>query len=264
MSWFEVFTLSIIQGITEFLPVSSSAHLVLAPHIFGWQDQGLAFDVAVHFGTLFAVMIYFKNEILLLLKDWFYSLKARKNIGESTLAWGILIATIPACIAGLLFNDMIEAYLRSPLIIASTTIIFGIVLFAADRFSGKKDEKNITLYIALFIGLAQMLALIPGVSRSGITLSAALILGFSRVSAARFSFLLSIPIILLASGFEGLKLLQSSYEAEWDKIAGAIAISFISGYACIHLFLKAVSKFSITPFVIYRLMLGVALFFLFW
>ncbi|MDR2789722.1 MAG: undecaprenyl-diphosphate phosphatase [Campylobacteraceae bacterium] len=264
MNWFEVFVLSLIQGITEFLPVSSSAHLVLAPHIFGWQDQGLAFDVAVHFGTLFAVMIYFKNEILLLLKDWFYSLKTGKNVGESTLAWGIIIATAPACIAGLLFNDMIEAYLRSPLIIAATTVIFGIVLFIADRFSGKKDEKNITLYIALFIGLAQMLALIPGVSRSGITLSAALLLGFGRVSAARFSFLLSIPIILLASGYEGLKLLQSSHDAEWSKIAGAVVISFLSGYACIHLFLKAVSKFSITPFVIYRLMLGIALFLLFW
>jgi undecaprenyl-diphosphatase len=264
MGWLEVFVLSIIQGITEFLPVSSSAHLVLAPKIFGWQDQGLAFDVAVHFGTLLAVIIYFKNEILLLLKDWFYSLKTRKSVGESTLAWSIIIATIPACVAGLLFNNMIETYLRSPLIIASTTIIFGIVLFAADRFVGKKDEKNITIYIALLIGLAQMLSLIPGVSRSGITLSMALFLGFNRVSATRFSFLLSIPIILLASGYEGLKLSQSVLDVQWDKIAIAIVISFISGYACIHLFLKAVSKFSITPFVVYRLLLGVALFFVFW
>ncbi|MDR0762603.1 MAG: undecaprenyl-diphosphate phosphatase [Campylobacteraceae bacterium] len=264
MNWLEVFILSIVQGITEFLPVSSSAHLVLVPHIFGWQDQGLAFDVAVHFGTLFAVVIYFKNEILTLLKDWFKSLKARKNIGESRLAWGIITATIPACIAGLLFNDMIESYLRSPLVIASTTVIFGIVLFIADRFMGKKDEKNITLYIALLIGLAQMLALIPGVSRSGITLSAALLLGFSRVSAARFSFLLSIPIILLASGYEGLKLVQSTYDVEWDKIIGAVIVSFASGYACIHLFLKAISKFSMVPFVVYRLLLGAVLFFVFW
>ncbi|MDR2100731.1 MAG: undecaprenyl-diphosphate phosphatase [Campylobacteraceae bacterium] len=264
MSWFEVFMLSIIQGITEFLPVSSSAHLILAPRIFGWQDQGLAFDVATHFGTLFAVIIYFRNEILMLLKDWLYSLKAHKNIGESTLAWGIIIATIPACIAGLLFNELIETYLRSPRVIASTTIIFGVVLFAADRFSGKKNEKNITLYIALLIGLAQVLSLIPGVSRSGITLSAALLLGFSRVSAARFSFLLSIPIILLASGYEGLKLVQSAFDVQWDKIIGAIVISFLSGYACIHLFLKAISRFSITPFVIYRLLLGAVLFYLFW
>ncbi|MDR1008338.1 MAG: undecaprenyl-diphosphate phosphatase [Campylobacteraceae bacterium] len=264
MSWIEVFALSVVQGVTEFLPISSSAHLVLVPHIFGWQDQGLAFDVAVHFGTLFAVVIYFKSEILLLLKDWFISLKICKNVGESALAWAILVATIPACIAGLLFNDVIEIYLRSPLVIASTTIIFGIVLFVADRFAGKKDEKSITLYIALLIGLAQMLALIPGVSRSGITLSAALMLGFNRVSAARFSFLLSIPIILLASGYEGLKLSQSAYDIEWDKITGAVVISFLSGYACIHLFLKAVSKFSITPFVLYRLILGGVLFFIFW
>jgi undecaprenyl-diphosphatase len=264
MSWFEVFVLSLIQGITEFLPISSSAHLVLAPRIFGWDDQGLAFDVAVHLGTLFAVIIYFRNEILSLLKDWLISLKIRKNIGESTLAWGIIAATIPACVAGLLFNDMIEEYLRSPLVIASTTIIFGVALFIADRFAGAKSEKNITLYIALLIGLAQMLALIPGVSRSGITLSAALMLGFSRVSAAKFSFLLSIPIILLASGYEGLKLLQNIDGVEWDKIAGAVAISFLSGYICIHLFLKAVSRFSITPFVVYRLLLGAALFVVFW
>jgi undecaprenyl-diphosphatase len=264
MGWLEVFVLSIIQGITEFLPVSSSAHLALTPRIFGWQDQGLAFDVAVHLGTLFAVIIYFKSEILLLFKDWLSSLKTRGNVGESALAWSIIVATIPACIAGLLFNDMIEIYLRSPLVIASTTIIFGIVLFVADRFVGKKDEKNITIYIALLIGLAQMLSLIPGVSRSGITLSMALFLGFNRVSATRFSFLLSIPIILLASGYEGLKLLQNVSDVQWEKIAMAIVISFMSGYACIHLFLKAVSKFSITPFVIYRLLLGIALIFVFW
>ncbi|MDR1554416.1 MAG: undecaprenyl-diphosphate phosphatase, partial [Campylobacteraceae bacterium] len=183
---------------------------------------------------------------------------------ESRLAWGVIIATIPACIAGLLFSGMVETHLRSPLVISVTTILFGIVLFIADKFTGKKDEKNITLYIALFIGLAQMLALIPGVSRSGITLSMALFLGFNRVSAARFSFLLSIPIILLASGYEGLKLIQSAADVEWGKIAGAVAISFISGYACIHLFLKAISRFSITPFVVYRLLLGIILFAAFW
>ncbi|MDR1976240.1 MAG: undecaprenyl-diphosphate phosphatase [Campylobacteraceae bacterium] len=263
MNWLEVFVLSIVQGVTEFLPVSSSAHLILTPRVFGWQDQGLAFDTAVHLGTLFAVVIYFRNEIVSLLKDWFSSLVARKNVGESTLAWGIIVATIPACVAGLLFNGVIETYLRSPLVIASTTIIFGVVLFAADRFAGKKDEKNITLYIALLIGLAQMLALIPGVSRSGITLSAALILGFSRVSAARFSFLLSIPIILLASGYEGLKLTQSTFSVEWDKIAGAVVISFLSGYFCIYAFLKAVQRWTITPFVAYRLLLGIALFYFF-
>ncbi|MDR0408266.1 MAG: undecaprenyl-diphosphate phosphatase, partial [Campylobacteraceae bacterium] len=175
----------------------------------------------------------------------------------------IIAATIPACIAGFLFSGLIETYLRSPLIIASTTIIFGVILFVADSFVGKKNEKNITIYIAFLIGLAQVLSLIPGVSRSGITLSMALFLGFNRVSATRFSFLLSIPIILLASGYEGLKLLQSTFDVQWDKIATAIAISFISGYACIHLFLKAVSRFSITPFVIYRLFLGVVLFFIF-
>jgi undecaprenyl-diphosphatase len=143
------------------------------------------------------------------------------------------------------------------------TIVFGIVLFVCDRFTGKKSEKNITLYIALLIGLAQMLALIPGVSRSGITLSAALLLGFSRVSAARFSFLLSIPVILCAVGYEGLKLTSEVSFIEWDKIAGGIALSFISGYICIHAFLAALSRFSITPFVMYRLLLGITLFWFF-
>jgi undecaprenyl-diphosphatase len=259
MSWTEVFVLSIVQGITEFLPVSSSAHLVLTSHILGWKDQGIAFDVAVHLGTLFAVIVYFKNELFLLLKDWTFSLKKRCCVGESTLAWGIIAATIPACIFGFLFNNLIEEYLRSPLVIAVTTIVFGVVLFVADRFTGNKNEKNIVLYIALLIGLAQMLSLIPGVSRSGITLSMGLFLGLSRVSAARFSFLLSIPVILIASGYEGLKLIEEVSSVQWSKMAGAIILSFISGYICIHAFLTAVQRFSITPFVVYRLLLGFAL-----
>ncbi|MDR3346925.1 MAG: undecaprenyl-diphosphate phosphatase [Campylobacteraceae bacterium] len=263
MGWFEVIILSIVQGITEFLPVSSSAHLVLVPHIFGWEDQGLAFDVAVHLGTLIAVIIYFRDEIRSVFKDWVISLKRAERFGESTLFWGIIVATIPACVFGFFFNGFIETHLRSPLVIAFTTIIFGVVLFVSDKFVGGKDEKNITLYLAFLIGLAQMLALIPGVSRSGITLSAALLLGFSRVGAARFSFLLSIPVILLAGGYEGLKLIEAEAAVEWGKLAGAVAFSFVSGYICIHLFLAALTRFSITPFAVYRLLLGVVLFWFF-
>ncbi|MFV0481740.1 MAG: undecaprenyl-diphosphate phosphatase [Campylobacteraceae bacterium] len=264
MGWLEVFVLSVVQGITEFLPVSSSAHLVFIPKLFGWSDQGIAFDVATHLGTLFAVLIYFKKEIVTIVIDWFKSLKYRKNVGESHLAWAIIVATIPAGLAGLLFGNLIETYLRSPFVIAFTTIVFGVALYFADRQNGEKNETNITLYIALLIGLAQALAVIPGVSRSGITLTIALFLGFSRVSGARFSFLLSIPIILLASGYEGLKLIQSTDVVEWSKILGAVFLSFVSGYLCIYGFLAIIQKFSMLPFVIYRLFLGVVLLWFFW
>lgn len=264
MNWLEVFVLSIVQGFTEFLPVSSSAHLVFIPQLFGWSDQGIAFDVAVHVGTLFAVLIYFKRDIFFIVKDWFISLKLKKTYGESKLAWWIILATIPAGLAGLLFSSFIQDNLRSPLVIASTTIIFGIVLWICDKYSGDKDLKNLTLKIVLVIGIAQALAMIPGVSRSGITLSAGLFLGLSRTSAARFSFLISIPIIILAGGYEGIKLISSPEIVEWGKIAGAIALSFISGYICIFVFLAAIQKYSMTPFVIYRLFLGIVLFSFFW
>jgi undecaprenyl-diphosphatase len=262
MGWLEVFVLSVVQGLTEFLPVSSSAHLVLVPRVFGWVDQGLAFDVAAHLGTLIAVVIYFRRELATLFVDWSRSVAARQAVGESTLAWGIIIATIPACLAGLLFSGLIEEYLRSPLVIAATTIIFGFVLLFADRFALSKDLRNLTLYIALIIGLAQVLSLIPGVSRSGITLSAALLLGCSRVSAARFSFLLSIPIIFLAAAYEGVGLIGQA--VQWDKLIAVVALSFVSGYLCIYGFLAIIQRFSMLPFVLYRLALGVVLFVAFW
>ena len=264
MSWFEVLVLSVVQGLTEFLPVSSSAHLVFVPKIFGWNDQGLAFDTATHVGTLFAVVIYFRKEIFTLLKDWIGSLRYQKKVGESDLAWGLIIATIPVCVVGLLLHDHIETYARSAFTIAIGSIVFGIVLYIADRKVGIKTEKNMTLYLALIIGFAQVLALMPGVSRSGITLTAGLFLGFSRVSATRFSFLLSIPVIFLAGVYEASKLIKSDDFVEWDKIIGATFLSFIFGYLCIHFFLKLVSKWSLTPFVVYRVLLGILLLWFFW
>lgn len=259
MGWLEVLVLSIVQGLTEFLPVSSSGHLVFVPKIFGWEDQGLAFDVATHVGTLFAVIIYFRKEIFILLKDWISSVRYQKEVGESSLSWALIVASIPVCLFGYIFRNLVEEYARSTLSIAFGSIVFGIILYIADRKNGTKTVKDITLYLALIIGFAQVLALVPGVSRSGITLTAALFLGLERVSAAKFSFLLSIPIIFLAGVFEAVKLVNSQNFVEWDKIIGGTLLSFVAGYLCIHFFLKIISKWSLTPFVIYRVLLGVLL-----
>ena len=261
MDTIQIVFLSILQGFTEFLPISSSAHLILVPELLGWSDQGLAFDVALHVGSLIAVLLYFKGEILQIIKDLFGSIKQKKSVGESTLGWAVLIGTIPVGLAGLAFNDFISSELRSPYVIATTTILFGLVLFLADRKAGKKSERSITIWFAILIGIAQAVALIPGTSRSGITMSAALLLGFSRVAAARFSFLLSIPVIILAGGLKTLELIESQTDVVWSELLSGVFLSAISAYLCIYFFLKLISKSSMLPFVIYRLILGAIIIF---
>ncbi|MBA5764273.1 undecaprenyl-diphosphate phosphatase [Vibrio sp. 404] len=261
MSYFEAFILALIQGFTEFLPISSSAHLILPSVVLGWEDQGLAFDVAVHVGTLAAVMIYFRSEVVSLLRAFFGSIFKGNRSKEAKLAWMIFLATIPACIFGLLMKDIIEIYLRSAWIIAVTTIIFGLLLWYVDKKSAlEDDEYQATWKKALFIGVAQALAMIPGTSRSGATITAALYLGFTREAAARFSFLMSIPIILLAGGYLGMQLVTSGEPVHFGFLVTGIITSFISAYICIHFFLKMISHMGMTPFVIYRLLLGVGLF----
>ena len=194
MDLIQALILAIIQGLTEFLPVSSSAHLILISKIVGWDDQGLLFDIALHFGTLLAVLIYFKDELYQMIED---PIRNRgKNIMQSDLMI-LIIATVPVVIAGGIFNDWIESNLRSSNVIALTSIIFGFLLLASDKFSS--GGKNLTLQIGLLIGLAQILALIPGVSRSGITITMGLFMGLGRVESSKFSFLLAIPVIFAAS-----------------------------------------------------------------
>lgn len=261
MTYFESFILALIQGLTEFLPISSSAHLILPSAVLGWEDQGLAFDVAVHVGTLAAVMIYFRREVVTLLRAFFGSIFNRVHNKESKLAWMIVLATIPACIFGLLMKDIIEIYLRSAWVIATTTIIFGLLLWWVDRNAPLlDDEYQAGWKKALFIGVAQAMAMIPGTSRSGATITAALYLGFTREAAARFSFLMSIPIIMLAGGYLGLKLVVSGEPVHMGLLLTGVVTSFFSAYFCIHFFLKMISKMGMTPFVIYRLILGVGLF----
>ena len=196
MSIIEIIVLALIQGFTEFLPISSSAHLILPSQILGWEDQGLAFDVAVHVGTLIAVVIYFRKEVADILTAWFKSFGEQGTTDDSKLGWWIILGTVPAAILGLLLKDFVELYLRSAWVIATTTIVFGLLLWYADA----KGKQIKTIYqlnwkTALIIGFAQAVAMIPGTSRSGITMTAGLMLGMNKQSAARFSFLLAIPII---------------------------------------------------------------------
>lgn len=200
MESIHILALAILQGLTEFLPISSSAHLILLPTLAGWPDQGIAFDVALHLGTLIAVIAYFRITLVKMIRDWLQSIISRQLVGESRLAWAVLFGTIPVGLAGLALKEMAEEALRSPLIIAWSTIVFGLLLGYADiRGKQHRDEHTLTWRDVLFIGLAQAIALIPGTSRSGITMTAGLMIGLTRESAARFSFYwLSQLLFLLA------------------------------------------------------------------
>ncbi|MDH3527087.1 MAG: undecaprenyl-diphosphate phosphatase [Gammaproteobacteria bacterium] len=256
--------LALLQGLTEFLPISSSAHLILMPTLFGWEDQGLAFDVAVHVGTLLAVVAYFRHDLVRLLGAWLGSLTGKGITTEARLAWLVLLGTLPVVLGGLLLHDLIETSLRSPLVIAVTTIVFALLLGWADRYSRHlRDEYTLGLKEVLIIGMAQALALVPGTSRSGITMTAGLALGLTRSAAARFSFLLSIPVIALAGGYEARKLLQLSEPVAWDALLLGTAVAGISAFLCIHFFLRLIERIGMLPFVIYRLLLGVVLFWMF-
>lgn len=257
--WIHTALLAVIQGLTEFLPISSSAHLILPSQLLGWPDQGLAFDVGVHVGTLLAVMFYFRHELVVMTRAWIRSLTGTLD-AEGRLAWMVLLATLPALMAGFMFAGMIGLYGRSVLVIAATTLIFGVLLGWADtRRTERRQTSELGPRDACMIGLAQAVALIPGTSRSGITITAALMLGFDRQSAARFSFLLSIPVILGAGSLKGLELYQEGNGTHWLQVGVGTLIAGFSALACIHLFLKWLDKVGMKPFVIYRLLLGVLL-----
>ena len=260
----QIIILALVQGLTEFLPISSSAHLILVPVILKWPDQGLVFDVAVHVGSLTAVMVYFRREVISMTTAWFGSVFKQRHNQDSRLAWWVIIGTIPAVIAGLLFKDIIETDLRSPLVIAWTTIGFGILLGIADKVKKHtRDEYSMTLKNVLFIGFMQALALIPGTSRSGITMTAGLFLGLKSDAAARFSFLLSIPIIIASGLFKTKDLIESTIPVEWSLLLMAVALSALSAWVCIHFFLQIINRIGMMPFVYYRLVLGCFLFYLF-
>lgn len=261
----QTITLAITQGLTEFLPISSSAHLILVPSLAGWADQGIAFDIAVHVGSLLAVLAYFRKDIVQIIHGFFRSLYKGPSDFYSTLSWQLIIATLPIAIVGLIAHDFVATVLRSPLVIAGATIGFGVLLLASDHYS--THQKTLTELkwkdIAL-IGLAQVLALIPGTSRSGVTLTAGLALGFDRKSCAMFSFLLSMPVIILAGGYEGYKMLASDQPILWNLLLIGILFSGLTAYLCIHFFMQFIQKIGMLPFVVYRLALGCFLLFMFY
>ncbi len=261
MDFLQIFILAILQGLTEFLPISSSAHLILAPQVLGYTDQGLAFDVAVHLGTLTAVTSYFRHQIAAIIIDLSDSLFGTKQSTEnSRMGWMIIVATIPVCIFGLLMKSLIEADLRSPLVIATTTLIFGILLYWADlKGRQNRTEQEMKMRDAIIIGLFQAIAIIPGTSRSGITMTAGLMLGLTRAAASRFSFLLSIPTILMSGGLVTLDLIKSDSAIAWNELWLGALLSFFCAYLCIHLFLRFIERMGMLPFFLYRMLLGSAI-----
>lgn len=243
---FETIILGIVQGLTEFLPVSSTAHLILLPWIFNWSGDvnTLSFDVALHAGTLLALIAcFYKNWIELLFHN-------RK------LLMFIIIATIPAGIAGTLFHDQIETNFRLPILISATLVVFGIAMLVSEKFTGRRNIQNISLKDSLIIGISQAVALIPGVSRSGITISTGLFLGLRRDEAARFSFMLSTPAVLGAVLLEGRKLLANPGNHDLGMFASGIVISAVSGVIAIKFLLKFFERHTLNIFVYYRFILA--------
>ena len=250
--------LALVQGLTEFLPVSSSGHLILVPRFLGWPDQGLAFDVAVHMGTLAAVIAYFRRDLGALIRGWLRSVGGRPATDESRLAWSIIVAAIPVAIAGLLAKDYIEGHLRdSPYAIAGALAFFGLLLWLADRWGRRTLEvTEVTWKRALTIGLAQALSLIPGTSRSGVTMTAGLALGLTRTAAARFSFLLAVPSIGMAGAYEGLQVVRSQEAVDWHSMGLGALVAAVGGFLCIHFFMRLIQRIGMAPFVIYRWILA--------
>lgn len=258
MSLLEVIILAIVQGMTEFLPVSSSGHLILVPALLGWDDQGLAFDVAVHVGTLLAVVFYFREELGQMIVAVLRLGRGDAEVAEHyRLAWLIVLATIPVGLVGILARDFIEMHLRSPMVIALTTAGFGIALWISARwFAGGRQLNRIGVVDAALIGIAQAFALVPGTSRSGVTMTMGMARGLSPDAAARFSFLMSIPVIILAGGLETLKLVGSEARVDVTALLVGTVVSAVFAYLTIAFFLKVLARIGMFGFMIYRLLLA--------
>jgi undecaprenyl-diphosphatase len=258
----QAIVLGIVQGLTEFLPISSSGHLRIVPAFMGWEDPGAAFTAVIQLGTMAAVVLYFRADLVRIARTWLASLRDRTRRSEldARLGWYLILATIPISIFGLAFRHQIENGARDLYIIGTTLIVLGLVLLVAEKLSRRDREiESITRRDAIVIGFAQALALIPGVSRSGATITAGLFLGFDRVAAARFSFLLSIPAVVLSGLFELRGVIDGSAEGSVGLGPAAVAtlLAFISGYASIAFLLKFLTTHTTGVFVAYRVGLGV-------
>ncbi|MCX4510419.1 MULTISPECIES: undecaprenyl-diphosphate phosphatase [Streptomyces] len=274
MSWFESFILGLVQGLTEFLPISSSAHLRLTAAFAGWHDPGAAFTAITQIGTEAAVLIYFRKDIARIVSAWFRSLtnKAMRGDHDAQMGWLVIVGSIPIGVLGVTLKDQIEGPFRDLRLTATMLIVMGIVLGVADRLAARdeiggkhrvvrerKSLKDLSIKDGLIYGVCQAMALIPGVSRSGATISGGLLMGYTREAAARYSFLLAIPAVL-ASGLFELKDASEGGHVSWGPTAFATVIAFGVGYAVIAWFMKFISTKSFMPFVIYRILLGILIF----
>ncbi|MFD6531730.1 undecaprenyl-diphosphate phosphatase [Streptomyces sp. NPDC060184] len=273
MSWFESFVLGLVQGLTEFLPISSSAHLRLTAAFAGWHDPGAAFTAITQIGTEAAVIIYFRKDIVRIISSWFQSLFKREMRGnhDAQMGWLVIVGSIPIGVLGVTFKDQIEGPFRDLRLIATTLIVMGIVLGIADRLAARdeaggrhraakerKSLQDLGVRDGLIYGFCQAMALIPGVSRSGATISGGLLMGYTREAAARYSFLLAIPAVLASGVFE----LKDAGEGHvsWGPTIFATLVAFVVGYVVIAWFMKFISSKSFMPFVYYRIALGIVLF----
>ncbi|MFJ9567824.1 undecaprenyl-diphosphate phosphatase [Streptomyces fuscichromogenes] len=273
MSWFESLVLGLVQGLTEFLPVSSSAHLRLTAAFSGWKDPGAAFTAITQIGTETAVLIYFRKDIGRIVSAWFRSLfdKALRRDHDAQMGWLVIVGSIPIGVLGVTLKDQIEGPFRDLRITATMLIVIGIVIGVADRLAARdetggkhrapkqrKTLENLGVKDGLIYGLCQACALIPGVSRSGATISGGLFMGYKREAAARYSFLLAIPAVLASGAFE-VKDSVSGGHVDWGPTLFATVIAFASGYAVISWFMKWISNKSFMPFVWYRIALGIVI-----
>ncbi|MEU0685618.1 undecaprenyl-diphosphate phosphatase [Streptomyces uncialis] len=275
MSWFEAFVLGLVQGLTEFLPISSSAHLRLTAAFAGWEDPGAAFTAITQIGTETAVLIYFREDITRIVRAWFRSLtdKSMRGDHDAQMGWLVIIGSLPIGVLGVTLKDQIEGPFRDLRLIATTLIVMGVILGVADRLAARDESggkhraarprktlRELGVRDGLIYGFCQALALIPGVSRSGATISGGLLMGYTRESAARYSFLLAIPAVLASGAYE----LKDAGEGHvsWGPLVFATLVAFVVGYAVIAWFMKFITTKSFMPFVYYRIALGIVLFIL--
>jgi len=260
MTLLQIIVLALVQGLTEFLPVSSSAHLILGGKLFAWPDQGLVFDVATHLGTLFAVLLYFRSDIAEILSAWLHPATTERQARRRKLGKYLFLASIPVILVGALAHGLVEAYLRDVRVIATTTLLFGLLLWFADGyFSRDRELEDMRLKPALLIGIVQVFALIPGTSRSGVTIMMGRMLGFGAEAAARFSFLLAVPVIAAAGAFGLIQMSRDNAAIDWTQFGLAVAVSAVAGWLCIAAFLALLKRIGLLPFIIYRLLLGILL-----
>lgn len=258
MSWFEAIVLGLVQGLTEFLPISSSAHILIVSRLFGWGDPGAAFTAVSQIGTEIAVLIYFRRDIARIISTWFRSLTDKQLRGsiDARMGWYVIVGTIPISVLGLTFAAAIETSARNLWLVATVLIVFGVVLGLADRFGRKvKELDSLNVRDGVLFGFGQALALIPGVSRSGATISTGLALGYSRYAATRYAFLLAIPAVLASGLYEATKI-GDDPNVQWGQTILATSIALVVGYLVISWLIKWVTTRSYLPFVIYRVVLG--------